>query len=142
VYCDSVSISMGHCDSHELRRERNETQRPRPKLAGSDKFSVRHTDLSTSFRESRDCQKFSWIIRVSLPVILLSRSISYSCSKRPWSLFIGFFAVIAILGPMLPFLFGRIMVIETFVRVCATDLPLPLAYLILNRASEWYIVKS
>ena len=42
---------------------------------------------------------------------------------------------------MLPFLFGRIMVIETFVRVCATDLPLPLAFLILNSTSVRYIVR-
>jgi len=34
---------------------------------------------------------------------------------------------------MLPFLFGRIMVIETFVRVCVTDLPLPLACLIFKQ---------
>jgi hypothetical protein len=39
-----------------------------------------------------------------------------SYDKRPWSIFIGFFIVLAILGPLLPFLFGRIMVIETFVR--------------------------
>ena len=35
-----------------------------------------------------------------------------------------FFIVLAILGPLLPFLFGRIMVIETFPRVCTTNLPL------------------
>jgi len=37
---------------------------------------------------------------------------------------------------MLPFLFGRIMVIETFVRVCATDLPLPLACLIFEQSQR------
>jgi len=47
----------------------------------------------------------------------------YSCSKRPWSLFLGLFIVLAVLVPMLPFLFGRIMVIETYVRVRVTDLP-------------------
>jgi hypothetical protein len=37
-------------------------------------------------------------------------------SKRPWFLVLGFFVVIAILGPLLPFLFGRIVGIETFVH--------------------------
>ncbi len=34
---------------------------------------------------------------------------------------------------MLPFLFGRIMVIETFVRVCATDLSLSRTFLIFEQ---------
>lgn len=48
---------------------------------------------------------------------------SHCYSKRPWSLFLGFFVVLAILSPLLPFLFGRIMVIETFLRVCRTTNP-------------------
>ena len=134
-YCDSISISVGNCDSHELRRERNGTPRPRPKLAESDKFSVRYSDLSTSFWGPRDCQRFAWIMRVS-PHVIFCPSISYSCSKRPWSLFIGFFIILAILGPMLPFLFGRIMVIETLVRVCATDLPLHHAFLMFKKSQR------
>ena len=47
---------------------------------------------------------------------------SHCRSKRPWSLFLGLFAILAILGPMLPFIFGRIIVIETSVHVRATDL--------------------
>ncbi|KAF9778318.1 hypothetical protein BJ322DRAFT_492827 [Thelephora terrestris] len=39
-----------------------------------------------------------------------------SYDKRPWPLFIMVFAVLAILGPTLPFLFGRIMIIETFTQ--------------------------
>ncbi|KAF9645600.1 hypothetical protein BDM02DRAFT_490337 [Thelephora ganbajun] len=39
-----------------------------------------------------------------------------SYDKRPWSLFLGLFIVLATLGPLLPFLFGRIMEIETFAR--------------------------
>jgi len=39
-------------------------------------------------------------------------------SKRPWFLVLGFFLVLAILGPLLPFLFGRIVGIEAFVSVC------------------------
>ena len=48
-------------------------------------------------------------------------------SKRPWSLYLGFFVVLAILAAMLPFLFGRIVVIETFVRV---------------RVITWFILNS
>ena len=51
------------------------------------------------------------------------------CSKRPWSLFIVFFTVLAVLAPSLPFLFGRIMRIETFTRVRPTALPLPCVFL-------------
>ena len=52
----------------------------------------------------------------------------FSCcsSKQPWSLYLGFFTLLAILGPMLSFLFGRIMVIKTVVRVRATNLLLVL----------------
>ena len=39
-------------------------------------------------------------------------------------MFLGFFIILAILAPLLAFLFGRIMVIETFISVRATDLPL------------------
>jgi len=60
----------------------------------------------------------------------LFHTISYSCSKRPWSLFLGLFIVFAVLVPLLPFLFGRIMVIETFVRVRVINLSLPCAFLI------------
>ena len=56
------------------------------------------------------------------PDPLLFPAFSYCYSKRPWSLFIVFFVILAILGPTLPFLFGRIMEIKTFVRVRATDL--------------------
>ena len=44
-------------------------------------------------------------------------------SKRPWSLFLVFFVVIAILAPLLPFIFGRIVAIETFVSVRVTYPP-------------------
>jgi len=68
---------------------------------------------------------------------LLSCIISYSSScsiERPWSL--GFFIVLAILGPMLPFLFGRIMDIQTLVRVRTTDLPLPCVFLIFEQSQS------
>jgi hypothetical protein len=65
----------------------------------------------------------------SVFIHLLSCAISYSCSRRHWSLFIGFFIALATLGPMLPFLLGRIMDIETFVCVRITVLPLSLAFL-------------
>ena len=58
---------------------------------------------------------------------------SHRCSKRPWSLFLGIFIILAFLGLLLPFLFGRIMVIETFISVCATDLP---PYISLNFAQN------
>jgi hypothetical protein len=45
-----------------------------------------------------------------------SRHSRKSYDKRPWFLVLGFFVVLAILGPLLPFLFGRIVGIETFVR--------------------------
>ena len=54
-----------------------------------------------------------------LPLCAFSRY----CSERPWSLFLGFFVFLTILGPLLPFLLGRIIEIKTFVRVRATDLP-------------------
>ena len=53
------------------------------------------------------------------PNHFLPHVFSYCCSGRPWSLFVGFFVILAILGPLLPFLFGRIMEIKTFVRVRA-----------------------
>lgn len=59
----------------------------------------------------------------------LSHVTSHFCSKRPWSLFIGLFLVLAILGPLLPFLFGRIMIIETFTRVRAAA---PSLYIVLT----------
>ena len=37
---------------------------------------------------------------------------------------------------MLPFLFGRIMVIETLVRVCVTDLPLHHAVLMFKKSQR------
>ena len=49
--------------------------------------------------------------------LLLIYTFSQCCSKRPWSLFLGFFAVLAILGPALPFIFGRIIVIKVFIHV-------------------------
>jgi len=52
---------------------------------------------------------------------LLFRAFSRCCSKRPWSLFLAFFVILAILAPLLPFLFGRIMRIETFVSVRTAD---------------------
>jgi len=55
--------------------------------------------------------------------LLLLGDFSRWRSKRPWSLFLGFFVVLAILAPLLPFLFGRIMEIQTFITVRATDLP-------------------
>ena len=60
-------------------------------------------------------------------------SASYSSSKRPWSLFIGLFTILALLGPLLPFLFGRIMIIDTFVRVRAKDSQLRSSLLILEQ---------
>ena len=53
----------------------------------------------------------------SSPYRLLHCASSHFCSKRPWSLFLGFFVVLTILAPLLPFLFGRVMVIETYIRV-------------------------
>ena len=53
---------------------------------------------------------------------LLLYVLSHCCSKRLRSLLLGLFVVLAILVPVLPFLFGRIMGINTFVRVRATDL--------------------
>ena len=50
---------------------------------------------------------------------------SHYSSKRPWSLFLGFFLILAILAPQLPFLFGRIVAIEVFISVRAADLPPP-----------------
>ena len=114
--------SMGHCDSHELRRGRNETPRSCPKLTESDQFSIRLPRPLIPLREQRNCQEFAGIIRVSFHLIFYPTS-SHFHSKRPWSLFIGFFIFLAILGPLLPFLFGRIMVIETFTRVRATPSP-------------------
>ena len=43
--------SVGHGDSHESRRERNETPRSSPKLAESNQFPVCLTDMLVSFRE-------------------------------------------------------------------------------------------
>jgi len=51
---------------------------------------------------------------------LLPCIFSYCCSKRPWSLFLGIFVINAILGPLLPILFGRITEIETFISVRVT----------------------
>jgi hypothetical protein len=120
---------VGYCDSHELQGERNETRRSGPELAESDQFCVRPPDFSISYPESRDFQKFPWIIRVRFHDIFRSRTISYSCSKRPWSLFVGLFLVLGVLGPLLPFLFGRIMIIDTFIRVRAAGSPLSFAFL-------------
>lgn len=39
-----------------------------------------------------------------------------------------FFIVLAIIGPLLPFLFGRIMFIETFIRVRTTELLSPCTF--------------
>ena len=58
---------------------------------------------------------------------------SHSSSKRPWSLFLGFFVVLATLAPALNFLFGRIIVIDAFVSVRATDLPSFLYSLIIEQ---------
>jgi len=53
---------------------------------------------------------------------------SHCYSKRPWTLFLGFFVVLAILGPLLPFIFGRIIEIRVFLRVRATNLLLAFPY--------------
>ena len=58
---------------------------------------------------------------VSYRLLLCTFSRHYS--KRPWFLFLTFFVVLATLSPLLPFLFGRIMEIETFVSVRAAALP-------------------
>ena len=47
-----------------------------------------------------------------------------------------FFIILAILGPLLPFLFGRIMVIETFVSVGVTDPLLLLHFLIFEQGQR------
>jgi len=58
-------------------------------------------------------------------IVLFRSAPPHAChhSKRPWSLFLGFFVVLTILGSLLPFLFGRIIVIETFISVRVPDLP-------------------
>jgi len=66
-------------------------------------------------RQSRKTYEF-------VPDCLPLCAFSHRYSKRPWSLFLGFFVILAILAPLSPFLFGRIMVIETFIRVCTTEL--------------------
>lgn len=38
-------------------------------------------------------------------------------SKRPWSLCIIFFILLMTLGPLIPFILGRIMTIQTMQRV-------------------------
>ena len=65
----------------------------------------------------------------SVPRSSFARVFSHCCSKRPWSLFLAFFVVLAVLGPLLPFLFGRVIDIKTFVSVRATH---PLASFYLN----------
>ena len=115
---------MGHRDSHELRRERNETPRSGPPRAESLQFSVRLPDLPISLLEQSNCKEFAWIIRVGFHHVLYPRVDSCVRSKRPWSVFVAFFIVLAILGPLLPFLFGRIMIIQTFTRVGVATLPL------------------
>ena len=57
-------------------------------------------------------------------------TISYYYSKRPWSLFLALFSILAILVPLLPFLLGRIMEIKTFIRVRTIKPPLPRTSLI------------
>ena len=44
------------------------------------------------------------------------------CSERPWSLFLVFFVILAVLAPSLPFILGRIVEIRVFVRVRTTNL--------------------
>jgi len=56
----------------------------------------------------------------SVPRLPPLRAFSHFYSKRPWTLFLGFFVVLAILGPLLPFLFGRIVEIKPFVSVRTT----------------------
>jgi len=59
----------------------------------------------------------------SVPISSRASPLLTFYSKRPWTMFLGFFVILAILSPLLPFLFGRIMDIETFVGVRAADLP-------------------
>ena len=79
-------------------------------------FRSRFRNLETSRRSRKSYE--------SVPrLFFLLRPFSHCCSKRPWSLFLGFFIVLAILAPLLPFLFGRIVEIRVFVRVRTTDPP-------------------
>ena len=60
---------------------------------------------------------------------------SYFHSGRPWSLILVFFIILSILGPLLPFLFGRVMVIETFAIVRVIDL-LPSSHFLIIEQSQ------
>jgi len=73
--------------------------------------------------ENREASRSSRKSHESVPSRLPLCAFSHYSSKRPWSLFLVFFMVLATLAPLLPFLFGRIMGIETFVRVRTTDMP-------------------
>lgn len=123
-----ISSSVGHCYPHESRRGRNETPRSGSQLAGSYQFFVRLPGPRISPEEQRDCQEFAEIIRVRLHLIFCPTS-PYFRSKRPWSLFVACSIVLSILGPLLPFLFGRIMVIETFTQVRPSAQPPPRIFL-------------
>ena len=71
--------------------------------------------------DRRSRRSYEFVPRLSSALRLLM-----FCSKRPWSLFLGYFIVLTTLAPLLPFIFGRIIVIEVSFRVCLTDLGLVL----------------
>jgi len=86
--------------------------------------------------ESRGRWSFAQIISVR-PQVVFPSVPTHIAAANDWSLFLGFFVILA---PSLPFLFGRVVEIMTFIRVCATD-PLLVSPSFFNRTNVRYTTK-
>jgi hypothetical protein len=117
------------------------------KLRDLARYSQDPTSFLTALRvflfrsRSKETTRRSRRSHESVPVPSTASQHLTLCSNRSWLPFIALFLVLSILAPALPFLFGRIMIIETFTRVCDTTRLYLVPSSFLNRTSVRYTMK-